>query len=49
MRRPKRVKDCRFWQATARSALRTIPAVPDDRPMSPFIAMCGHRVIAVVA
>ena len=39
---PHWVKHCRFRQATARSALRTIPAVPEDRPLSPFLAKSGH-------
>jgi len=43
-KRVARVKDCRFWQARARSALRTIPAVLDHGPMSPFIlSVLGRR------
>jgi hypothetical protein len=31
------------------TGMRTIPAVPDDRPMSPFIAKTGHKARAAHA
>ena len=45
--RTPQIYECRKVPGTAaremcRGGMRTIPAVPDDRRISPFIAMCGR-------